>query len=66
MNLKDNAVEIDFVKSENGIVTAKELIDAITPKTKLIQVSFVQFLSGYRIKLQKLGTICKEKGIIIS
>ncbi len=65
MNLKDIGVEIDFVKSENGIVTAEDLISAITPKTKLISVSYVQFLSGYRIDLEKLGTACKSKGIIL-
>ena len=54
------------MKSENGIVTAEDLISAITPNTKLISVSFVQFLSGYRIDLEKLGTTCKEKGIILS
>ena len=66
MNLKDIGVEIDFVKSENGIVTAENLIQAITPKTKLISVSYVQFLSGYKIELEKLGTTCREKGIILS
>jgi selenocysteine lyase/cysteine desulfurase len=66
MNLKDIGVEIDFVKSENGIITAEDLIHAITPKTKLISVSYVQFLSGYRIDLEILGTACKEKGIILS
>ena len=66
MNLKDIGVEIDFVKSENGIVTADNLISAITPKTKLISVSYVQFLSGYRIDLEKLRAACKEKGIILS
>jgi selenocysteine lyase/cysteine desulfurase len=66
MNLKDIGVEIDFVKSENGIVNAENLIHAITPKTKLISVSYVQFLSGYRIELEKLGSTCKEKGIILS
>jgi len=66
MNLKDIGVEIDFVKSENGIVTAENLIHAITPKTKLISVSYVQFLSGYRIDLEKLGTVCIEKDIILS
>ena len=66
MNLKDIGVEIDFVKSENGIVTADDLIHTISPKTKIISISFVQFPSGYRIDLEKLGTTCKEKGIIIS
>lgn len=66
MNLKDTGVEIDFVQSENGIVTAEAIIEAITPKTKLISVSYVQFLSGYRVDLEKLGKVCREKGIILS
>ncbi len=66
LNLKELGVEVDFVKSENGIVTADALIDAITENTKLISVSYVQFLSGYRIDLEKLGKVCSEKNIILS
>jgi selenocysteine lyase/cysteine desulfurase len=66
LNLKSKGVKIDFVKSKNGIVTAEDLIHSITPKTKLISVSYVQFLSGYKIELEKLGSACKDKGIILS
>ncbi len=66
LQLKEKGVEIDFIKSTNGIVTAEEVIDAIQPKTKLISISFVQFLSGYRIDLEKIGKVCKEKRIIFS
>jgi selenocysteine lyase/cysteine desulfurase len=66
MNLMKKGVEIDFVKSHNGIVTAEDIIKSITEKTKLISVSYVQFLSGYRIDLQKLGQACKERDIILS
>jgi selenocysteine lyase/cysteine desulfurase len=64
LQLKEKGVEIDFIKSKNGIVTAEEVIDAIKPETKLISISFVQFLSGYRVNLEKIGKICKERGII--
>ena len=66
LQLKEKGVEIDFIKSTNGIVTAEEIINAIQPRTKLISISFVQFLSGYRIDLEKLGKVCREKGIIFS
>lgn len=66
LQLKEKGVEIDFIKSTNGIVTAEEIIATIKPETKLITVSFVQFLSGYRIDLDKIGKVCKEKGIIFS
>ncbi len=64
LNLKSSGVEIDFVKSKNGKVTAEDVEAAITPNTKLISVSYVQFLSGYRIDMEQLGNLCRSKGII--
>ncbi len=64
LNLEKDGVEIDFVKSHKGIVSAEDIIENGKPGTKLISVSQVQFLTGYRIDLQKLGSYCKEKGII--
>lgn len=66
LQLKEKGVEVDFIKSTSGIVTAEEVISAIQPRTKLISISFVQFLSGYRIDLEKIGRVCKDKGIIFS
>lgn len=66
LNLERFGVKVDFVKSKNGIVSAEDIIDQITPQTKLISVSFVQFLSGYKIDLEKLGNFCRENNIILS
>jgi selenocysteine lyase/cysteine desulfurase len=64
LNLKRFGVEVDFVKSENGIVTADQIINSIKPETKLVSVSFVQFLSGYKIDLEKIGNYCRANNII--
>ncbi|MFZ1519846.1 MAG: aminotransferase class V-fold PLP-dependent enzyme [Ignavibacteriaceae bacterium] len=64
LNLKRFGVEVDFVKSENGIVTADQILDAITPQTRLVSISFVQFISGYRVDLEKIGNYCRAKNII--
>lgn len=64
LNLKDEGVEIDFVKSVNGQVTFEAIQAAITPSTRLISISHVQFLSGYRTDIEKIGSLCREKGII--
>lgn len=66
LNLEEQGVEIDFVKSKDGIVTAEDVISAVKPGTRLISISFVQFLSGYRIDLKKIGKFCKENEIIFS
>ena len=66
MSLEKFGIEIDFVKSHDGIVSAEDIIKAITPATKLISVSQVQFLSGYRVDLDAIGKVCRDKGIIFS
>jgi len=64
LNLKKSEVEVDFVKSQNGIVTAEDIIKNIKPETKLVSISYVQFLTGYRVDLGKIGKYCKENNVI--
>lgn len=64
LNLKRFGVEIDFVKSEKGIVTAEQIISNIKQNTRLVSVSYVQFLSGYRVDLEKIGNHCRLNNII--
>ena len=66
LNLQKNGIEIDFVKSHNGIVSAENVINSVGDKTRLISISFVQFLSGYKVDLKKIGKYCKENGIVFS
>ncbi len=66
MNLEKRGVKILIVKSHDGIVSAEDIIENITPRTRLVSVSMVQFLSGYRIDLNKLGSECSRKGVILS
>jgi len=64
LNLKEKGVNIKIVKSENGIIAAEKIMEAVTEKTKLISVSLVQFLTGYRIDIEAIGKFCEEKNII--
>jgi len=66
LNLKNEGVEVDFVKSDKGVISAEKIIEAIKPSTKLISISAVQFLSGYRVDMELIGKVCKEKNIIFS
>jgi len=66
LNLRKIGVEIDMVKSHNGIVSAEDIIENIKPDTRLVSISFVQFLTGYKVDLEKIGNYCDENGIIFS
>lgn len=64
LNLRRKGVIIDFVKSVNGMVTLEDIEKLIKPETKLLSISFVQFLSGFRADLTSIGKLCKENDII--
>jgi selenocysteine lyase/cysteine desulfurase len=66
LNLERLGVEVEFVKSRNGRVVVEDVIDAMRPETVIVSVSHVQFLNGYRIELEPLGSVCRERGIIFS
>ncbi len=66
LNLKHHGVEIDFIKSELGVITPETIEQHLTPKTKLVSMSFVQFLSGFRADLAAIGELCRKRGIIFS
>lgn len=64
LNLKRLGVEIDIIKSQNGVVDIDDIEKKITPRTKLVSISLVQFLSGYRADIESIGNLCRGKGII--
>ncbi len=66
LNLKRHGVEIDFVKNRNGMILLEDIEQALTPRTRLLSISHVQFLNGFRIDLEGVGDLCKTRGIIFS
>jgi selenocysteine lyase/cysteine desulfurase len=66
LNLKQFGVEIDFIHSTDGRVTLEQIAQAIQPRTRLVALSAVQFLSGYRADLAAIGSLCRSKGIIFA
>lgn len=44
----------------------EDIESKITPKTKIISISFVEFLNGFRNNLKEIGKICKNNNIIFS
>ncbi|MFC2088633.1 aminotransferase class V-fold PLP-dependent enzyme [Calditrichota bacterium] len=66
LNLKRFGVEVDFVKNRYGKILLEDIDSAITPKTKLLSISFVEFLNGFRNNLYEIGKICKAKDIVFS
>jgi len=63
-NLKQKGVETRMVKSVGGRVLFDELVKQVDNKTRILSISSVECNSGFRSDLNRLGTFCKEKGIL--
>lgn len=55
---------ITFLKpNEKGIITPKNLIEAITPRTALFSISWANGLTGVLQPISELAEICKLRGV---
>lgn len=66
MNLERFGVAIDFIDPYNNTIPLEKIMASVTPRTRLISISHVQYLNGFLTDLEALGTFCKERGIIFS
>lgn len=66
MNLQRLGVELVFVKNREGRIEIEDIRQAITSRTRLLSISYVEFSNGFRNDLQAIGRICQEQGIIFS
>jgi cysteine desulfurase / selenocysteine lyase len=66
VNLKPSGVELDIVRSADGRVTTEMIAGTLSDRTRLVALSAVQFLSGYRADLAAIGEICRQRGIVFA
>ncbi|MBN1449055.1 MAG: aminotransferase class V-fold PLP-dependent enzyme [Bacteroidetes bacterium] len=66
INLRGKGVEIDFVPQRNGRIELDDIERALTPRTRILAVSWVQFLSGFTLDLAALKDLCAPHGTLLS
>lgn len=64
LNLRRFGVEIDFLKTKSGAIHAEDVDRALTSRTRLLTLSHVQFLHGFRADLQSIGEVCRRNGVV--
>lgn len=64
-HLKSHGVEIDVIRCPDGRVTSESVYESLRPRTRMLAISAVQFLSGYRADLTVLGELCRSRGILL-
>jgi len=63
LNLEKKGVEIRFVRSQQGRISLRDIENAVDANTKVISISHVQYLSGFRMNLGELGQFCRGRNI---
>lgn len=65
MHLATRGVGIREIAAVRGGVTPAAVASALTPRTRLVSVSSVQYASGHRTDLEAIGRVCKERGVLL-
>ncbi len=63
LSLEDKGVRARILPNRGGGLDVDMLRAAVTDRTRVVTVSSVQFLSGYRADLQAIGAFCHERHI---
>lgn len=66
LNLARLGVEVDFIPHREGTLRLEDIDRMLGPRTRLLSVSWVQFLSGFRLDLAEVGRRCRAKGVLFS
>ncbi len=64
LNLENQGVAVDFVPTDEGAYTVEDVERTLRPETRLLSVSWVHFLSGFRADLEALGALCEAHDIL--
>ena len=64
LNLQKKGVNVKFVKWRDGRILIEDILNLIDERTRLVSVSYVQFLNGYRINLEELGHHLKKRNVL--
>jgi selenocysteine lyase/cysteine desulfurase len=63
MNLRPRGVEVKRIPSRGNRVSIDDIRDAIDARTRVLTISSVEFASGFRNDLARLGELCRERGL---
>ena len=61
---EERGIEMKLSEERNGRIDAGELLAKIDDRTRVVTISWVQFASGFRSDLARIGRFCRERGVI--
>ncbi len=63
--LASRGVAVDFIPAPRGVFALDDVEKTLTPRTRVLAVSWVQFLSGFRCDLRALADLAHARGGVL-
>ena len=61
---KERGIKLRMAQERDGRIDPDELFSLIDDRTRVVALSWVQFSSGFRSDLRRIGKFCRERDII--
>ena len=65
LNLRRRGVDVRSVPPRDGHIPVDALIERMDERTRVVTVSTVSFAPGFRTDVEKLGKVCRERGVML-
>jgi len=62
--MQHKGIRIKYIESSGGSFSPEQIENAISPRTRVISLSAVQYLSGFKSDLKRIGEICRRNNIL--
>ena len=64
LNQRRKGVAVDFIPTREGAYSIHDVEKTLRPGTRVVSVSWVHFLSGFRADLREIGRLCADRDIV--
>jgi cysteine desulfurase/selenocysteine lyase len=61
---EERGIQLKFAEERGGRIDPGELLSKVDDRTRVVTISWVQFASGFRSDLARIGKFCRERDII--
>lgn len=61
---QERGIHLKLAEEREGRIDAGELLSKVDDRTRVVTISWVQFASGFRSDLARIGRFCRERDII--
>ncbi len=65
LNLQSKGVEVRTIPSQQGRILIEDIKHLMDSRTRLLAISSVQFSNGFRTDLEKVGSLCRVRNILL-